>query len=964
MRKLITLLLALSVTLSVLTFSPAVVKASTIVLTPNTGPPGASITITGSGFTASSWGFIWFDTNGNFVRDAAEHAVVVSTDATGAIPATPFTIPTVATGIYSIRADIPVFGPVEASAPFQVVVSIALSPVSGPAGTSVTITGSGFAANTTGNIWFDSNGNSVIDAGEPATSVTTTAGGAIPVGIALTIPAVTTGIYSIRADIPSGGAVEASATFSVVVGINLSPSSGPPTTTVTITGSGFAASTTGNIWFDINGNSTMDVGEPSISVTTTTTGLIPAGSTLIIPTVAIGNYFIRADIPSGGTVEASATFTATATLTLSPTSGPPGTTVTITGTGLIASTVGIIWFDTNGNSVIDAGEPATLVTTTTGGAIPAGITLNIPNVGLGSYSIRADIPLGGLLEASATFVVTATLTLSPVSGTAGTSVIIIGSGFVSSTSGSVWFDTNGNSIIDAGEPAILVTTTALGAIPAGTTLSVPAVAVGSYFIRVDIPLGGAVEASATFTVVATLTLSPVSGPSGTTITISGAGFVVSTMGVIWFDTNNNNIRDIDETTILVNTTALGAIATGTTMIIPNVTPGSYPVRADIPIGGTIEASATFTVTVPLPTITASVSPTSIVRGGSATLTWTSTNTTSVSIAPDIGSVALSGTRSVSPTSTTTYTFTATGPGGTVTASVTLTVTEPPPTITASVSPTSIVRGGSATLTWTSTNTTSVSIAPDIGSVALSGTRTVSPTTTTTYTFTATGPGGTVTASVTLTVTEPPPTITASVLPTSIVRGGSAILSWTSTNATTVSISGIGVVPISGSTSVSSITTTTFAFTATGPGGTAETQVTLTVTEPPPRVVELKIGSTSYKVDGVAKVMDVAPYIEESRTMVPIRFLADGLGGTVDWDDKTKIVTVKFTNPAVEIKLTIGTYIAIVNGKLVIIDPSNLKVVPVIKGGRTFIPLRFLVEQLVGSTISWVPPDTIVVKLPR
>ncbi|MBT9169602.1 MAG: hypothetical protein DDT19_02964 [Syntrophomonadaceae bacterium] len=133
-------------------------------------------------------------------------------------------------------------------------------------------------------------------------------------------------------------------------------------------------------------------------------------------------------------------------------------------------------------------------------------------------------------------------------------------------------------------------------------------------------------------------------------------------------------------------------------------------------------------------------------------------------------------------------------------------------------------------------------------------------------------------SVTFTATEPLPTITASVSPTSIVRGDSAILTWTSTNTTSVSISGIGVVPVSGSTSVSPTTTTAYTFIATGPGGTASASVTLTVTEPPPppllyRTVELRIGSTMYKVDGITNTMDAAPYIEESRTMVPVRFFS-------------------------------------------------------------------------------------------
>ena len=47
-------------------------------------------------------------------------------------------------------------------------------------------------------------------------------------------------------------------------------------------------------------------------------------------------------------------------------------------------------------------------------------------------------------------------------------------------------------------------------------------------------------------------------------------------------------------------------------------------------------------------------------------------------------------------------------------------------------------------------------------------------------------------------------------------------------------------------------------------------------------IVMRIGSDSYTVDGVSKKMDVQPYIDtNNRTMVPIRFMGEGLGCTVD-----------------------------------------------------------------------------------
>jgi len=94
-------------------------------------------------------------------------------------------------------------------------VSLALSPASGAPGTVITITGSGFILNGTGTVWFDNDGDSVRDAGEPQVSVTTTSSGFIPAGVTLTVPNLTAASYQVRADIPTGGSVEASASFSV-----------------------------------------------------------------------------------------------------------------------------------------------------------------------------------------------------------------------------------------------------------------------------------------------------------------------------------------------------------------------------------------------------------------------------------------------------------------------------------------------------------------------------------------------------------------------------------------------------------------------------------------------------------------------------------------------------------------------------------------------------------------------------
>ena len=57
------------------------------------------------------------------------------------------------------------------------------------------------------------------------------------------------------------------------------------------------------------------------------------------------------------------------------------------------------------------------------------------------------------------------------------------------------------------------------------------------------------------------------------------------------------------------------------------------------------------------------------------------------------------------------------------------------------------------------------------------------------------------------------------------------------------------------------------------------------------MIKLKIGSKDVEVDGVKLQMDTAPFLKDSRTFVPIRFVAEGMGLNVDWNNDTREVTV-------------------------------------------------------------------------
>ena len=83
-----------------------------------------------------------------------------------------------------------------------------------------------------------------------------------------------------------------------------------------------------------------------------------------------------------------------------------------------------------------------------------------------------------------------------------------------------------------------------------------------------------------------------------------------------------------------------------------------------------------------------------------------------------------------------------------------------------------------------------------------------------------------------------PTVSLQASPTSINNGDSATLSWTSTDATTLTISPeVGAVTAQGSTKVTPSDSTTYTITASGPGGSADSSARVTVTAPPPPPVQ-------------------------------------------------------------------------------------------------------------------------------
>jgi hypothetical protein len=104
-------------------------------------------------------------------------------------------------------------------------------------------------------------------------------------------------------------------------------------------------------------------------------------------------------------------------------------------------------------------------------------------------------------------------------------------------------------------------------------------------------------------------------------------------------------------------------------------------------------------------------------------------------------------------------------------------------------------------------------------------------------------------------------------------------------------------------------------------------------------------------------MDVAPYIKNGRTMMPVRYLAYSLGipdKDIIWNEKTKQVEVKRATE--RIGMTIGAKPFSMNGYPYI---NSFDVPPELKNDRTMLPYR-IIAQAMGALVFWVPEEQAVI----
>lgn len=100
---------------------------------------------------------------------------------------------------------------------------------------------------------------------------------------------------------------------------------------------------------------------------------------------------------------------------------------------------------------------------------------------------------------------------------------------------------------------------------------------------------------------------------------------------------------------------------------------------------------------------------------------------------------------------------------------------------------------------------------------------------------------------------------------------------------------------------------------------------------------MQIGSKTIQAYGKTITNDASPLIVNNRTMVPIRVVTETLGGTAVWNEAARTVTL------------------VINGKTITmtIDVTLEKygVAPIIINNRTYVPIRFVAEEL-GADVQW------------
>ena len=743
--------------------------------TPTSGPVGTSVTITGAGFTGAT--AVKFNgtaaTTVTVTSDLAITATVPPGTTTGPIAVTTPNGTGTSTGSFTVP-------------PLPTITSF--TPASGQVGTLITLTGTAFTGATA--VKFNGTPAATFAVVSDTTLTATVAAGT------------TTGTVAVTT--PNGTAVSTSSFTALVPPAitSFTPASGPAGTAVTLTGTGFTGATA----VKFNGSaSTFNVASD-----TSVTATVPAGATT-------GTLAVTTPYGTGTSTGAFTVQLPPGVTSFTPTSGPVGTMVTLTGTGFTGATA--VKFNSTAASSFNVVSDTALTATVPAGATTGTLAVTTPNgTGTSTNSFNVLLP-------------PAVTSFAPATGPVGTPVTLTGTGFTGATA--VKFN---------GTPAttfnVASDTSATATVPAGATTGT---------LAVTTPNGTGMSTGA-FTVQlppVVTSFTPTSGPAGTGVTLTGTGFTGAT--AVKFNGTAAFTYTIGSDTAITATVPAGA-TTGTITVVST--------------GGSGTSTASFTVLLPpvINAFTPTIGPagssvtltgagftgaTAVKFNGTAATTFTVGSDTSITVTVPSG--AASGTIAI------------TTPGGTGSSPGAFTVLAPP--VIASFTPASGLAGAQVTLTGTGfTGATSVQFNGTAASTFTIGSDTAItvtvPAGAATGPITVTAPGGTGASAGSFTVLLPP--VVTSFTPASGPAG-------TRVTLTGSGFSGASSVTFNGNAAATFAVVSDLAITVTVPAGTTTGAVSVTTpngTGTSPGAFTITASNTAIKTldlngDGTLDILDLA-----------------------------------------------------------------------------------------------------------
>ncbi len=543
-------------------------------ISPISGNRATAVTVTGKGWTPNSSIAISGNLTGNGVSQ---------TDGTFTLTASPVSSGNVycADGAGQTQAGGTVTWDSAVTVPtFTLGATVSVTPTSGDIGTTVTVKGYDFTSGSNiPSLSITMGGMGLAPAASSNLTTRDAYGSLDDFSIPLVIPANMPGGAK-TVSVTDNASKIGTTTFTVnTPTITMSPASGAPNTLVTISGSHFQASDTiiagnltfaGNTWntaaltVDASGNWNVNLRVPAAAVA--------------------GNNPVRVTT-SAGTVVNSVFAVGARVVTITPASGPIGTTVLVSATNMTpGSTIAVGALTFNGA----AWNTAAITIDSLGNM--ASTTLVVPTAVAGSRTVTATD--GALVTAVGVFTVTQpTISISPTTGYMGNTITVTGSGWVPGMMGMVtirFTDT-------AARTMVLATPDASGTITGVFTVPVTASTTTNSVTALD-SLGNASPAVAFALAPAAITLSPTSGPVGTVVTVSGAGFPPLTGLTAGTGLIIGGVPVLPATAVMTNSTG----AFSTTFTVPGLATGAQSVTATA--GATTSVNVFFTITAAAETV--------------------------------------------------------------------------------------------------------------------------------------------------------------------------------------------------------------------------------------------------------------------------------------------------------------------------------------------------------------------------